>query len=376
MSKLNVLHVHFSDDQSFPVQSLQWPLLTARGAFTNQSGQPLVYSHADVAELVSYAEARGVIVVPEFDMPAHSSAWGAGYPEFMVQGSCCGELFSHGATLNPTSNATYDFLDSLISELASLFTTSPFLHLGGDEVPTASWLKNDTVAAWMKEKGYDCNQTEAYFVNRVKNGPKLSKVLSKQQMSLVYWEEIFWNTGKSLPKGTVIQAWKSNAMPGVVDAGHQVTNSFKWYLNHGCDNTGDGVWQNFYANEPLQYVPKDITPAQKALIVGGETTMWAECVDSVIFDSIVWPRAAAAAEKLWSPEAATGAAACKTAAHSAVSENTCHAAGCAMKVPSASCSAEVEARMAEHRCRLVASGVRAAPLNDYTASRIVNGGCM
>jgi len=167
LSKLNVLHVHFSDDQSFPVQSLRWPLITARGAFTDQSGKPLVYTHADVATLVNYAAARGVIVVPEFDMPAHSSAWGGGYPQFMVQGECCGELFAHGATLNPTLNATYDFLDSLISELASLFTTSPFLHLGGDEVPTASWTNNGTVAAWMEQRGFDCNATEAYHLHAI-----------------------------------------------------------------------------------------------------------------------------------------------------------------------------------------------------------------
>lgn len=134
------------------------------------------------------------------------------------------------------------------------------------------------------------------------------------------------------------------------------------YLNHGCDNTGDGVWQNFYANEPLQYVPKDITPAKEKLIVGGETTMWAECVDAVIFDSIVWPRAAAAAEKLWSPKAATGAGACTLHASTPVSNHRCHLAGCALKVPAVTCNEMVSARMAEHRCRMVANGVSALPL--------------
>eukprot|EP01047_Picozoa_sp_COSAG01_P059256 COSAG01_NODE_7089_length_3358_cov_14.827554_4_plen_230_part_00 len=134
------------------------------------------------------------------------------------------------------------------------------------------------------------------------------------------------------------------------------------YLNHGCDNTGDGVWQNFYANEPLQYVPKDITPAKEKLIVGGETTMWAECVDAVIFDSIVWPRAAAAAEKLWSPKAATGAGTCTLHASTPVSNHRCHLAGCALKVPAVTCNEMVSARMAEHRCRMVANGVSALPL--------------
>ena len=136
-------------------------------------------------------------------------------------------------------------------------------------------------------------------------------------------------------------------MPAVVAAGHRTTNSYKWYLNHGCDNFGDGNWPAFYENDPLHFVP-GATAAEQALVVGGETTMWAECVDSVIFDSIVWPRAAAAAEQLWSPQA-----------------NTRNA------------SQDVGRRLAEHRCRLVARGVRAAPLNDGGKdSRALNAGCM
>ena len=116
--------------------------------------------------------------------------------------------------------------------------------------------------------------------------------------TLVFWEEVFASAGHLLPKDVVVQAWKSNAMPAAIAAGHRVTNSFKWYLNHGCNNYGDGLWQAFYENEPYQFVPESTPPAQLARIVGGETTMWAECVDSIIFDSIVWPRAAAAAEKV------------------------------------------------------------------------------
>ena len=106
-------------------------------------------------------------------------------------------------------------------------------------------------------------------------------------------------------------------------------------LNHGCNNFGDGNWPAFYENEPMHFVPPDTPAEQLSRIVGGETTMWAECVDTVIFDSIVWPRAAAAAEKLWAPQMAT-----------------------------VNATADVVARLAEHRCRLVARGVRAAPLND------------
>jgi len=289
--------------------------------------------------------------VPEFDVPAHTSAWGAGYPEFVAQ--VPGRLFDHGDALRPDLNGTYDFLDSLLAELAALFPPSGFLHLGGDELPATAWAGNATVATWMRANGFDNDAAMAYFVRRVAAGPQLSTALQ----TLVYWEEVFHSAGAQLPAHSVVQAWKSNAMPAALRAGYRVTNSFKWYLNHGCNNFGDGNWPAFYENEPLQLLPADTPPEQLARIVGGETTMWAECVDSIIFDAIVWPRAAAAAEKLWSPANAT-----------------VHA------------TADVVERLAEHRCRLVSRGVRAAPLNDAgsaitpghsaTSERAFVGGCL
>jgi len=348
--KLNVLHVHWTDDQSFPIESSKWPKLSSEGAFKDPHGHPLTYTHSNLTDLVDYARDRGVLVVPEIDMPAHTSAWGAGYPEYMAQVS--GKLFSHGDALRPDLDETYTFLDSLLGEFAALFPTSEFLHLGGDELPKTAWAGNETVAAWMKAKGFDNDAAMAYFVNRVKAGPQLVAA----SKTLVYWEEVFTSAGPQLPKDTVVQAWKSNAMPGAIAAGHRVTNSYKWYLNHGCNNYGDGLWQDFYENEPFDFVPQGTPPEQLARIVGGETTMWAECVDTIIFDAIVWLRTAAAAEKLWSPQNAT-----------------------------ANATANVVERLAEARCRLVSRGVRAAPLNDgsdvvkpgvSTPARTFVGGCI
>lgn len=123
-SKLNVLHVHFTDDQSFPVASTQWPKLSGAGAFRDAHGTPLTYTHDDLRRLVAFATARGVILVPEFDMPAHTSAWRAGYPEYVTSGMY--EPFSHGDALRPDLDATYTFVDSLLGELASFFGTSEF----------------------------------------------------------------------------------------------------------------------------------------------------------------------------------------------------------------------------------------------------------
>ena len=112
--------------------------------------------------------------------------------------------------------------------MAGLFPTSDFLHLGGDELPAAAWAGNATVAAWMAARGLDNDGAMAYFVNRVKEGAQLRAA----NKTLVYWEEVFTSAGARLPMDTVVQAWKSNAMPGAIAAGHRVTNSYKWCLRH------------------------------------------------------------------------------------------------------------------------------------------------
>lgn len=106
VNKLNVLHIHFSDDQSFPVQSLVHPRLAEDGSF----GSSYVYTQDAIKSLVSFAQNHGVVIIPEFDMPAHSSSWGAGYPELMVN---CSAPFTHGNTLNPILDDTYDFGESM-----------------------------------------------------------------------------------------------------------------------------------------------------------------------------------------------------------------------------------------------------------------------
>lgn len=103
--------------------------------------------------------------------------------------------------------------------------------------------------------------------------------------------------------------------------------------NHGCDNYGDGNWDKFYLNEPDDLAP-GVTPAERALLLGGEVTMWSECVDEVIFEAIVWLRASAAAEKMWSPKSAT-----------------------------ASAGLPVATRIAKHRCRLLRRNVTVEPVN-------------
>ena len=227
-SKLNIMHLHITDDQSFPIESKAVPELAQEGAFP---GGNYTYSQADVRALAEYAADRGVLLVPEFDMPAHSSSWGAGRPDIMVTGESCSKArFEHGDTMNPTVNATYEVLDALLTEMMTLFPP-PFLHLGGDEVPEACWLGNSNVTGWMAAQGMgkDANALESYFVNRVAN----LTGLKNSGRVIMYWEEVL-NNGVALPENSIIQAWKSDVLPNILSKGHRATNSFGWYLNHGC----------------------------------------------------------------------------------------------------------------------------------------------
>eukprot|EP00040_Diaphanoeca_grandis_P004491 m.29055 g.29055 ORF g.29055 m.29055 type:complete len:569 (-) comp16032_c0_seq1:22-1728(-) len=339
--KLNVLHMHITDDQSFPIVSKSVPQLTEKGSY----GPQYQYTHADINDLTTFANDRGIHLIPEFDMPAHSSSWKAGVPEMMANGDACSpKPFTHGDTMDPTVDITYDTLDKFLGEMIDLFPP-PFLHLGGDEVPDTCWLSDSRIVSWMKNNSIaDANALESYFVNKVATLPNVVK----GKRTLVYWEEIF-NNNVVLPADTIIQGWKSGAVGGVIARGHRATNSFGWYLNHGCNNYGDGVWTEFYVNDPLKYAFKNATEAEKELIIGGEVTMWGECVDAINFDGVVWPRTAGAAEQLWSPSNFT-------LANSTIPDAT-------------------YIRLAEHRCRLLSRGIESAPLDSSSRPREVNPGC-
>lgn len=318
-SKLNVLHMHLTDDESFPIESLAHPELSALGAY-----QPwLVYTQAEVAALLTYAKARGIIVIPEIDMPAHCSSFAPAAPSLMVN---CSDPFTHGNTLNPTLPATYDYVGALVADLAALFNTTDLFGVGGDELPADCWTGTPSISAWMKAHNMTTTtELEGYFIHQV--APHVTKA-SKRPL---YWEEIF-DAGIALDPTAVVEAWKSDAMPAILKAGFNAITSYKWYLNHGNNVYGDGTWSDFYGNDPASQAP-NATAAELELLLGGESAMWNVHVDAVNFDPTVWPRAAATAEKLWSPRDATRES-----------------------------SAAIQ-RMSDHRCRLLNRGVNAGPLS-------------
>ena len=292
--KLNVLHLHLADDQGFRVESKVLPRLHQIG------GADGFYTQAEVREIVAYAAARGIRVVPEFDVPGHTTAWIAAYPRLASNDSAYAVARKWGVlnvAVDPTRETTYSLLDSLFTEMTTLFP-DPYFHVGGDENDGRQWRRNPRIVAYMQAnkmtkadgKTVDKHQLQTYFNRRV------LALLQQHGKTMVGWDEIL---GPDLPKEAVIQSWRGKK--GLTDAvrlGHPVLLSNGYYIDLNYSAA------SHYANDPL---PADtpLTPDEQKLVLGGEATMWSEFADSTIVDSRIWPRAAAVAERLWSPQAAT-----------------------------------------------------------------------
>lgn len=282
--KLNVLHWHLSDDQGFRMQSKVFPLLTKDGS----NGK--FYTQAQAREVVAYARARGIRVVPEFDMPGHTSSWMVGYPElasaqgpFHVQ-----DRFGvFDPVMDPTRASTYRFLDRFIGEMVRIFPDAYF-HIGGDENNGVEWRQNPRIRAFMRARHLkDTSALQAYFNRRV------LKILTKYHKRMIGWDEVLT---PGLPKSVMIQSWRGyKSLAKAAREGHEGILSSGYYLDHMAPAS------KYYAVNP---VPADsrLTPLEKRRILGGEACMWSEYVDAKTVDSRIWPRAAAVAERLWSPQ--------------------------------------------------------------------------
>jgi hexosaminidase len=284
--KLNVFHWHLSDDQGFRVESKRYPKLQEDGS----DGQ--FYTQAEVREVVAYARDRGIRVVPEFDIPGHTTAWFAGYPELASTPGPYRIERKWGVfrpTMDPTREETYVFLDGLIGEMAALFP-DPFFHIGGDEVVGTQWRQSSSIQSFARAHGFTSNQAlQAYFNRRVE------KLLKKHGKTMVGWDEVL--AGELAPE-TVIQSWRGPASLAEAAAkGYRSLLSFGYYLDH-LEPASVA-----YANDPLAGAAATLNPSQAARILGGEACMWTEYVNAETVDSRIWPTMAAIAERFWSPAA-------------------------------------------------------------------------
>jgi hexosaminidase len=283
--KLNVFHWHLTDDQGFRIESKKYPKLTGMGS------DGLFYTQDQAREIIAYAAERGIRVVPEFDLPGHATSWVTGYPELAsapgpYQIERRPGIFD--PTLDPTREEVYQFLDAFFGEMAALFPDE-YMHIGGDENEGKQWDRNPQIQAFMKERGIKNNHSlQAYFTMRV------ARILRKHNKKVMGWEEIM---ADDLSRDVVIHSWRGpdslaeavkKGFSGVLSAGYYIDLSYPASTHYRVDPVA--------AN-------KNLSEREESRILGGEATMWSEYVSSETIDSRIWPRAAAIAERFWSPRA-------------------------------------------------------------------------
>lgn len=298
--KLNVLHWHLADNQGFRVESKRYPKLQGQGS------DGLFYTQDQIRHIIRFAHDRGIRVVPEFDMPGHTTAWLVGYPELAAGPG----PFEIGRTwgifdpaMDPTREEVYTFLEGFIAEMTALFPDEYF-HIGGDEVNGNQWNANQRITAYKRDHGMlpagvptkaqqvvANEKLQAYFNSR------LEPMVRKNRKKMMGWDEIL---GAELTKSAVIQSWRGQKSLGdAVAQGYQGLLSSGYYLD-----LVQPARQHYLVDpllDPKTAQPVSLTAEQQSHILGGEACMWTEYVSQETIDSRIWPRTAAIAERLWSP---------------------------------------------------------------------------
>lgn len=284
--KMNVLHWHLSDDQGFRVESKTYPKLHRMGS----DGK--YYTQNEIREVVAFARELGIRIVPEFDMPGHSTSWLVAYPELA---SAPGPYLIERQwgvfepCLDPTKEEVYEFLDAFIAEMAGLFPDDYF-HIGGDEVKSKQWNTNPDIRNFMAQNNLaDIRDLQSYFNRR------LLKILAKHGKKMIGWDEIFH---PGLPRDIVIQSWRGqSSLSESARQGYNGILSNGYYLDHMRPASFH------YGIDPLGNEASGFSEQEKSRILGGEACMWAEFVNFENIESRIWPRTAAIAERFWSPAA-------------------------------------------------------------------------
>lgn len=308
--KLNVLHLHLSDDQAVRFPSRRYPRLA--------SGEH--YSREDLANLVEHAADLGIRVVPELDVPGHATAWLVAYPEWGSGHTGPSRRFGvHQACLDPTRDEVVEALDELFAELAEVFPDA-YLHLGGDEVHPAWW--SEDVAIRRHMAGHDLREP-ADLQARL-NGHLTRRIAGLGRRALG-WDEV---VHESLGPEITVQAWRgATARDRALLAGHDCVLSAPYYLDlfypagvhyrfdPAAPEAGLLAEEDALLEDPrLVHVARGMAwthqwrehppavPAERpGRLLGAEACLWSELVDARVLDIRLWSRMPALAERFWSP---------------------------------------------------------------------------
>ncbi len=321
--KYNILHLHLSDDQGWRIEIRSLPQLTQKGAWRVRrtgvrwgetmpalANEPTTeggfYTQEEMKEIIRYAQARFVTILPEIDIPAHSLALIASYPNL----SCTQQQYSVNAGFrSPTrddnalcigNDSVFEVLDKIFTELAALFPFE-YIHIGGDEAYKGFWATCPKCQRRMADEHLgNVEELQSYFVKRIE------KILKSKGKKLIGWDEIL--EGGLAPEATVM-SWRG--MKGGITAArmnHQVVMT-PWdfcYLDlyQGESNAEPPTYGMCRLKDSYTYDPVPDSVDEK-LILGGQGNLWTESVPTFRqVEYMTWPRALALAEVYWSPKAA------------------------------------------------------------------------
>ena len=315
LHKLNVFHWHLTDDQGWRIEIKQYPKLTAIGSHrratplphdrTQSDGQPYSghYTQDDIREVVAYAAARNITVVPEIEMPGHALAVLAGYPELgcvgtgyevWTQWGIAEEVFCAG------NEAVFTFLQNVLSEVLELFP-SEYIHIGGDECPKTRWRACPKCQARIHDEGLvDEDALQSYFVRRIE------RWLNDHGRRLIGWDEIL--EGGLAPNATVMNWRGTSGGIAAARAGHDVVMTpmshcyLDYYQSTDRDQEPPAIGnylplERVYAFDPQAGISED----RHAHVLGGQGNLWTEYIPTTAqIEYMAYPRAAALAEAVWS----------------------------------------------------------------------------
>jgi hexosaminidase len=314
--KLNVFHWHLSDDQGWRIEIKRYPKLTSIGGWrtppgAGTHGEPLkyggFYTQDEIRDVVAYAAARHITVVPELDMPGHAQAAVAAYPEIVgVTGERPAVSVDWGVNpyLYNVDDKSFTFIDNVLDELMTLFP-STYIHIGGDEAVKDQWKDSPAVQAKMKSLGITSeNALQSWFTDR------LGDYLGKHGRRLIGWDEILEG---GLPRTASVMSWRG--VEGAIAAAKQdhdvvlAPAGWMYFDNHQSDRADEPNGRlsvldlkRVYGFEP---VDASLTPEQAKHVLGTEATLWAEFIPSQRHvEHALYPRLDAMSEIAWSPREA------------------------------------------------------------------------
>lgn len=329
--KFNVLHWHLTDDNGWRIEIKAYPKLTSVGAWrVERFGKfgvrdaPMVdektpvggfYTQEQIKDIILFAADRNITIVPEIDVPGHSMALLAAYPElstkkepkYVSPGNKFSEWYGNGTfkmlvenTVSPIDEHVYGFLDTVFTEVAALFP-GKYLHAGGDEAYHGFWEQDPACIDFMKKNGIkDSHGLQSYFMKRVE------KIISSKGKTMIGWDEIL---DGGLADGAAVMSWRG--MKGGIEAakqGHEVVMSPTDFAYLDYTQGDKSVEFPIYASLSLKqaYNFEPIPDGVDAkYILGGQANLWTEQVPNIRHAFyMTYPRAFATAESVWSPKSA------------------------------------------------------------------------